>query len=50
VKRLEVLEDLELAELTEGMTIDKIFGAKSLKEHYSNEKIIDIFKNNFKTM
>jgi hypothetical protein len=41
-KRLEILENLELAELTDGMTLDKIFFAKSLIGKYSNEQIINV--------
>jgi hypothetical protein len=41
VKRLEILDgDLELAELTEGMTTDKVFFAKSIAGKYSNEEIM----------
>jgi len=40
-KRLEILEgNDELAELTEGMTTDKVFFAKSLKDKYSPEEIM----------
>jgi hypothetical protein len=40
-KRLEILEGHnELAELTEGMTTDKVFFAKSLQNKYSAEEII----------
>ena len=32
---------MELAELTEGMTTDKVFFAKSIKGKYDNEEILD---------
>jgi len=41
-KRLEIIQNLELAELTEGMTLDKVFLAKSLMGKYNFEQIIDI--------
>ena len=41
-KRLEILEgNDELAELTEGMTTDKVFFAKSLSNKYTNQEIIE---------
>lgn len=40
-KRLEILDgDIELAELTEGMTTDKVFFAKSLINKYKNDEIM----------
>ena len=42
IKRLEILEDSELATLTEGITLDKIFFAKSLIGEYSNREILNI--------
>lgn len=41
-KRLEILDgDVELAELTEGMTTDKVFFAKSINGKYNNEGILN---------
>lgn len=41
-KRLEILEgNEELAELTEGMTTDKVFFAKSLSNKYTNQEILE---------
>lgn len=41
-KRLEILEgNDELAELTEGMTTDKVFFAKSLSNKYTNQEILE---------
>jgi hypothetical protein len=40
-KRLDILDgDVELAELTEGMTTDKVFFAKSINGKYNNEEIL----------
>ena len=44
-KRLEILDgNYELAEMTEGMTTDRVFFAKSLSDRYDNEIIIDKIK------
>jgi len=44
-KRLEILDgDIELAELTEGLTTDKVFFAKSMAGLYSNDEILDKIK------
>ncbi len=41
-KRLEILDgDIELAELTEGMTTDKVFFAKSISYKYDNKEILE---------
>jgi hypothetical protein len=41
-KRLDILDgDVELAELTEGMTTDKVFFAKSINGNYDNEEILN---------
>jgi len=41
-KRLEILDgNIELAELTEGMTTDKVFFAKSLEKDYKKEEILE---------
>ena len=39
--RFSILGDEELAKLTDGMTIDKIYFADSLKGKYSASEIID---------
>lgn len=45
VKRLEILDgDIELAELTEGMTTDKVFFAKSMSGKYTNNEILEKIK------
>jgi hypothetical protein len=43
-KRLEILNNFELSEFTDGMTLDKVFFAKSLIGKYSNEEIINIIE------
>ena len=45
-KRVEILGGVELAEITEGMTIDKIFFIKSLMDKYSTEEIIGKYIQN----
>lgn len=40
-KRLEILGDIGLTEMTEGYTIDKIFFLKSLMEKYPTKEIIE---------
>jgi hypothetical protein len=41
-KRLEILDgNIELAELTEGMTTDRVFFAKSISDKYENSEIIE---------
>jgi len=45
-KRLEILKgNDELAELTEGMTTDKVFFAKSLSDNYTNQEIMAKIQN-----
>jgi hypothetical protein len=36
---MEILEDKELSDLTEGMSLDKVFFAKDLKDKYSPAEI-----------
>lgn len=44
-KRLEILDgNIELAELTEGMTTDKVFFAKSMAGKYKNQEILEKIK------
>ncbi len=44
-KRLEILDgDIELAELTEGLTTDKVFFAKSMAGLYENNQILEKIK------
>jgi hypothetical protein len=41
-KRLEILDgNYELAEMTEGMTTDRVFFAKSIADRYNNQVVID---------
>lgn len=40
-KRLEILNSESLAKLTEGMSLDKIFFTKSIKDKYSEEEILN---------
>ena len=40
-KRLEILDgNYELAEMTEGMTTDRVFFAKSISDRYDNSTIL----------
>ena len=38
-KRMEILEDNELVNITEGLSLDKVFFVKSLKGKYTTEEI-----------
>lgn len=44
-KRMEILGNHNLSKMTEGMTTDQIFFAKSLMERYSNNEILRIVNN-----
>lgn len=45
-KRLEIFDDLELAELTEDMTLDKIFVLKSLLQRHNKKEALEYFQYN----
>jgi hypothetical protein len=47
-KRMEILGDKNLVEMTKGMTMDKVFFAKSLIGKYSNNEILNIINPEIK--